>query len=99
MKKTLVSMMLAASCAMGVSLDTLTYTEGNVAIRTDSGAFSYILTLDCKALRQSLEAGQPASGTVGIVTHNAAGNATGIMVQSHMCPKDYGKIALNDINA
>lgn len=39
-------------------------------------------TLDCQALRQILEAGQPASGTVGIVTHNAAGNATGIMVQS-----------------
>lgn len=79
--------MLAASCAMGVSLDTLTYTEGNVAIRTDSGAFSYILTLDCQALRQILEAGQPASGTVGIVTHNAAGNATGIMVQSTCVPK------------
>lgn len=87
MKKTLVSMMLAVSCAMGVSLDTLTYTEGNVAIRADSGAFSYVLTLDCQALRQILEAGQPASGTVGIVTHDAAGNATGIMVQAQMVPE------------
>ena len=82
MKKTLMTLLLAASCAMGASLDSMTYTQGNAATTTGGGSFSYVLTLDCQALRDLLEAGQPASGAVDIITYSAAGNATGIMAQS-----------------
>ncbi len=82
MKKTLITLMALASCAMGaVNLESsdFTYTLGNSATTTDDGTFSYVLTIDAEALRNVLEKGQTPSWGTEIITYNCNGTLTGIV--------------------
>ncbi len=82
MKKTLITLMALASCAMGaVNLESsdFTYTLGNSATTTDDGTFSYVLTIDAEALRKVLEKGQSPTWGTEIITYNCNGTITGIV--------------------
>ena len=82
MKKTLITLMALASCAMGaVNLEStdFTYTLGNSATTTDDGTFSYVLTIDAEALRKVLEKGQSPTWGTKIITYTCNGTLTGIV--------------------
>ncbi len=81
MKKTLITLMALASCAMGVTLeDADSVTGGNLGYDTLGNNFTVALTLDVAALQTLLEKGQaPAWGT-DIVKYICNGTATGVTV-------------------
>lgn len=73
-------MPFVTSCAVAVTLEGMSYTAGNATTTTQDGTFTYVLTLDATTMRSLLEKGQPASWGTSIVTYDAAGTLTGIVV-------------------
>ncbi len=84
MKKTLITLMALASCAMGettaITLENADFVKGgNLGYNSNDGAFSIAITFDVDSLRTLLEQGQPIAewGTM-IVKYNCNGTTTGI---------------------
>ena len=80
MKKTLITLMAVASCAMGLTLEEMTFTAGNAATTTEDGTFTYALTLNVNALRNLLEKGQTTAWGTKVVEYSAGGTATGMVI-------------------
>ena len=81
MKKTLITLLAAASCAMGVTLEDADFVMGgNTGYDTLGNNFTVALTLDVTELQTLLEKGQtPAWGT-DIVSYVCNGTQTGVTV-------------------
>ncbi len=81
MKKTLITLLAAASCAMGVTLEDADFVMGgNTGYDTLGNNFTVALTLDVTELQTLLEKGQtPAWGT-DIVNYICNGTQTGVTV-------------------
>ncbi len=81
MKKTLITLLAAASCAMGVTLEDAAFVKGgNTGYNTLGNNFTVALTLDVTELQTLLEKGQtPAWGT-DIVSYACNGTQTGVTV-------------------
>ena len=84
MKKTLITLMALASCAMGettaITLENADFVKGgNLGYNSTDGTFSIAITFDVDSLRTILEQGQPiqAWGTM-IVEYACNGTRTGI---------------------
>ena len=81
MKKTLITLLAAASCAMGVTLEDADFVMGgNTGYDTLGNNFTVALSLDVTELQTLLEKGQtPAWGT-DIVSYVCNGTQTGVTV-------------------
>ena len=89
MKKTIIVLFAAASCAMGVTLEDAAYTSTGSSITLDSPLASYsaILTLDVDALKNVMLVGKPLSkhilvnfidndnGDIGLQTNYTSANS------------------------
>ena len=81
MKKTLITLMALASCAMGVTLEDAAFVKGgNSGYDTQGNNFTVALTLDVAALRTVLERNQTSSWGTDIVKYICNGTATGVTV-------------------
>lgn len=76
-----VTMLILAGGAVGaVDLSSMSHTVGNAGTTTQDGTFTYVLTLDVATMRSLLEKGQAAAWGTSIVSYNAGGTLTGIVV-------------------
>ena len=81
MKKTLITLLAAASCAMGVTLEDADFVMGgNTGYDTLGNNFTVALTLDVTELQTLLEKGQPAAWGTDIVSYVCNGTQTGVTV-------------------
>lgn len=80
MKKTLITLLAVMSSALGITLDNFSYTAGNATTTSEDATFTYVLTLNVQDLRSLLEKGQTAAWGTELITYNAAGTTTGIVI-------------------
>ncbi len=80
MKKTIIALLAAASCAMGVTLEDAAYTttDSSISFETALSSFSAVVTLDVNALKDVMLRGSELAKYTLIDFQKTGGNAIGL---------------------